>query len=61
MTKEQQMQVRKLHEQQSIKPTTRQTSRDARISALEAQLRISSQPKEGEVKKKEEENPKEAA
>ena len=42
MTREQQMQVRKLHEQQGIKPTTWQTRADARISALEAKFGIAS-------------------
>ena len=40
MIKEQQMQVRKLCEQQGIKPVTKQTSADARIAALEAKLRF---------------------
>ena len=43
MTKEQQMQVRKLHEQQGMKPAVNQSSEGARIAALEAQLGISSQ------------------
>ena len=42
MTREQEMQVRKLRLQQGIKPATRQTSADARISALEAKLKITS-------------------
>ena len=61
MTKEQQMQVRKLHEQQGIKPTMRQTSADMRIAALEAKLGVSSQSKEGDVKKPEGETPEEPA
>ena len=59
MTRKQQMQVRKLQEQEGIKPTMRQTSADVRISALEAKLRITSQPEQGDVKKKEGETPKE--
>ena len=46
--KEQEIQVKKLHEQQGIN----QTSAEAKIASLEAQLEISSQPKEGDVKKK---------
>ena len=53
MTNKQQMQVKKLCEQQGIKPTMKQTSSKARIAATEAQPRISSQPEEGDVKKKE--------
>ena len=52
MTREQQMQVRKLQEQQGIKPAARQTSADATISALEAKLGIASQTKLGDVKEK---------
>ena len=52
------MQVRKLHEQQDIKPATKQTSTDTRIAALEAKLGISSQPEEGEVKEKKGGTPK---
>ena len=59
MTRDYQMQVRKLHEQQGIKPTVKQTSAEARIAALDAWLRIHSQPKEGDVTKKKEEGPKE--
>ena len=59
MTREQQMQVRKLCKQQGIKPTTKQTSTNARIVDLEAKLRRASQPKEGDVKKKEGETSKE--
>ena len=58
MTRDQQMQARKLQEQQGIKPPTQQTSADARISALEAQLGITSQPKQRDVKKKKEGLPK---
>ena len=53
------MQVCKLLEQQGIKPATKQANADARIAALEAKLRVSSQPKEEDVKKKEGEIPKE--
>ena len=45
MKKEQQMQIRKLHEQQVIKHTAKQTIADARIATLVAKLRISSQPR----------------
>ena len=61
MTNEQQMQVRKLQEQQGIKPTAKQTSTGARIAALEDKLRISSHPKEGGVKKTKGEAPKTSA
>ena len=36
----------------------KQTSAEARITALEAQLEICSQPEEGDIKKKEGETPK---
>ena len=36
------MQVRKLHEQQGIKPATNQTSADARIAAIGAKLEVGS-------------------
>ena len=49
------MQVRKLLKQHGIKPAAKQTSADARI----AKLRISSQPKECDVKKTKGETPKE--
>ena len=42
MHREQQMQVRKLYEQQGIKPATKQTSAEARFVALETQLGINS-------------------
>ena len=61
MMREQQMQDRRQHEQQGIKPVTMQTSADASIAALEAKLGIRSQPKEGDVKKTEGETPKEPA
>ena len=47
------MQVRRLYEQQSIKSTVKQSSAEARIPALEAQLGINSQPKEIDIAKKE--------
>ena len=53
------MQICMLHEQQGIKPTAKQTSADARIVALQTKLRITSQPKEGDVKIKERETTKE--
>ena len=53
------MQVRKLREKQGNKPAMRQTKTDARIAALEAKLGIASQPKQGDVKKKVGEAPKE--
>ena len=59
MMNEQQMQVRKLHEKQGIKPAAKQTSADARIAALEAKLRISFQPKEDNVNINEGATPKE--
>ena len=61
MAKEQQMQVRKLCEKQDIKPAKKHTSADARIAALEAKLRISSQLKEDDVKKTKGKTPKEPA
>ena len=57
MFKKQQMQVNKLCKQHAIEPITRQTSAKARIAALGAQLGVNSQPKEGDVKKKERETP----
>ena len=59
MTKEQQVQVHKLHQQQGINSIAKQTSKDAKINALEAKLGINSQPKEGDIKKKGGEAPKE--
>ena len=59
MTKEQQMKVRKLCIQHGIKPTAKQTSKDAKVDALEAKLGISSQLKDGDVKKTKRETPKE--
>ena len=44
------MKVRKLHGKQSFKPAMKQTSTEARITALEAQLMIYSQPEKGDVK-----------
>ena len=61
MTKDQQMQIHKLHEQEDIKPVIKQNSADAWNAALETKLRICSQPKEGDVKEKEGETPKEPA
>ena len=58
MTKKQQMQVVKLHEQQGIQPTTKHTSIVARIAALEAKLRISTQPKGVKSRKPRERLPK---
>ena len=49
MLREQQMQVQKLHGQQGIKPSSKQPSTEARISAIETQLRVISQPEVGEV------------
>ena len=40
MSIEQQVQIRKLHEQQGIKPTYKQQSADARIAASEARPRV---------------------
>ena len=40
----------KLHGKQSIKTNMKQASAEARIVALEAQLRIYSQPEQGDVK-----------
>ena len=59
INREQQMQFRKLQEQQGIKPATRQTSADAKNSAREAKIEITSQPKQDDVKEKEGETPKE--
>ena len=58
---EQQMQVHKLHKQQGIKPTMKQTSTDTRIAALETKFQINSQPEDSDTKNKEGENPKEPA
>ena len=52
MIKEQQMQVCMLCKQQGCKPATMKSSEDASIAALEAKLRIISQSKERDVKKK---------
>ena len=59
MTKEQQMQVCKLCEQQGIKHAINQTIKDARIAALEVKLGINSQSEEGDVKKNEKKTPNE--
>ena len=53
MSKEQQMQMRKLYKQQGMKAAVKQTSAEARIAALEAQFGIHSQPEEGDIMKKE--------
>ena len=58
MTKEQQIKVRKLHEQQDIKPAMKQTITDAKITALDTQLRISSQPRRVMPRRKRERLPK---
>ena len=47
--------------QQSIKPATKQPSAEARIAALEAQLRINSQLEESDIMKNEGESPREPA
>ena len=59
MTKDLHMQVRKLHEQYGIKLAMKHTSAGARVAALEAKLGVSSQSKEGDVKKTEGETPEE--
>ena len=51
-TMEQRVKVCKLCEQQGIKLAMKQTSTDTRITALEAKLGITSQPEEGDVKKR---------
>ena len=58
MMKEQQVQVRKLQEQQCIMPIAKQPSTYTRIAALEAWLGIKFQPKEGVAKKQRERFPK---
>ena len=45
MSREPQMQVRKLRVHQGIKPTSKQSGSEIRNAALEAQLRVDSQPK----------------
>ena len=47
------MQLRTLHEHQGMKLAMKQTSADARIATLKAQLRVSSQLLDDDVKKKE--------
>ena len=47
------MQVQKLCDKQGIKPATKQMSTYDKITALEAKLGITSQPKGGDVKKTE--------
>ena len=46
ITKEQQMQVRKLGQEQGIKPAIMGTSAEARVIALEAKFGVSSEPKQ---------------
>ena len=58
MSRDKQMQVKKLHEQQGIKPVTKQIRAEARIAALKAQLGINSMLEEGDAKQ-EGESPKE--
>ena len=55
MSREQKMQVRKLQEQQSIQPTSKQLIKEVRIAALKAQLRINSQLKDSDVMERERE------
>ena len=57
MVREQQMLVRKLYEQQGIKPI----NTDVRMTDLEAWLKTNSQLNEGDVTKKEGETPPEPA
>ena len=52
MTKEQQMQAHKLHKQQGINLAAKKTSIDVRITAIQAKLGITSQPKESNNNKK---------
>ena len=59
MCREQQMQVRKLQEQQGIKPTYKQPITEAWIAALKNQLEVNSHPEEGDVMKKEGVTPEE--
>ena len=61
MTKQQQKQVKKLCEQQDNELAAKQTSTEARVFDLETLVRISSQSKEGDIKHKEGEAPKEPA
>ena len=55
MSREQKMQVRKLQEQQSIQPTSKQLITEVRIAALKAQLRVNSQLKDSDVMERERE------
>ena len=55
------MKVKKLQQEQGIKPAIKQTSADARNAALEAKFKTSSQPKESDVKKTKEETRKNQA
>ena len=46
MTEEQQMQVRKLQKEHGIKPATRLSNTEDRVTALEVKLGVSSLPKQ---------------
>ena len=61
MTKEQQMWVRKLLQQQHVKPAMKQPSTKTGIATFEAQLRVSSQAMKSDAKNKEVETLKEQA
>ena len=52
MSRKQQMQIRKLQEQQGIKSASKMPSTEAKIVVIEAQLRVNSQPEVGDVMKK---------
>ena len=60
MVKEQEMQVKKLHEQ-CINPATKQTSIDAKFAPLETKFGTKSQSKEVDVEKTDSKTPKEPA
>ena len=53
MSRVQQMKVRKMKEQQCIRPAFKQPSAEARIAVIEAQFRVISQSKEEDVMMKE--------
>ena len=55
------MQVKKLQEQQGIKLAPKKPSTETRFAILEAQLKVNSQFKEGDVMKKEGETPQNPA
>ena len=57
MPREQQILVRKLHEQQSIKPIYKQPSTEARIAVIKAQLMLNTQSKKRDVMQNEGETP----